>query len=125
MTTEVQTTRVSSQFLAAATTGLKTVLAATGRQWRVWKNRREARQLLGWDERALRDIGLTPMDVQLAMALPGSVDASSRLRILAVERRAGERAMAEERRAKKSATEAAASTPTIKRREKSSQCCDA
>ncbi len=97
MTTHLQTTPLSSLFLAQTATGLKAVIAFAKRRWQVWRNRREAEALLRWDEHALKDIGLTPMDVQLAMALPGSVDASTRLRILAVERRSAERAQARER----------------------------
>lgn len=97
MTTQLQTTSLSSLLLAQIATALKAVTAFAKRRWRVWRNRRETEALLSWDAHALKDIGLTPMDVRLAMALPGSVDASSRLRVLAVERRFAERARARER----------------------------
>jgi uncharacterized protein YjiS (DUF1127 family) len=52
------------------------------------KNRRAVNQLLGWDDHALRDIGLTRADVRLSLALPWREDPSSRLCDWAHERRA-------------------------------------
>jgi uncharacterized protein YjiS (DUF1127 family) len=51
------------------------------------KNRRAVVQLLDWDERALRDIGLTRGDVRLSLALPYDEDPSTRLMFWALERR--------------------------------------
>lgn len=65
--------------------------------WRAALNRRSIGRLLDWDERMLRDIGLTPGDVRGAMALPLHEDPSYRLGVLAVERRAAFRAQAHQR----------------------------
>lgn len=64
---------------------------------RAMHNRRSVGRLLAWDDRMLRDIGLTPGDVRSAMALPIAEDPSQRLGALSVERRAAERAAALER----------------------------
>ncbi len=69
-------------------------ITATARTFRAVKNRRSVGTLLAWDERMLRDIGLTPSDVRAAMAMPLSEDPSKRLGVLSVERRAAQRAMA-------------------------------
>jgi uncharacterized protein YjiS (DUF1127 family) len=50
-------------------------------------NRRAVVQLLDWDDRALRDIGLTRSDVHLSLALPYREDPSTRLTFWASERR--------------------------------------
>ena len=63
------------------------------------RNRRTVAQLLHWDERMLRDIGLTSGDVRAALALPGGEDPSRRLGMLSTERRAAIRAEARERQA--------------------------
>jgi uncharacterized protein YjiS (DUF1127 family) len=70
-------------------------LFATGRS--VWnfvklaaqrmRNRRAVMTLAEWDDRALRDIGLTRADVRLALGLPFHEDPSARLREWALERR--------------------------------------
>jgi uncharacterized protein YjiS (DUF1127 family) len=64
---------------------------------RAARNRRSVAKLLEWDERMLRDIGLTPGDVQAAMALRASEDPSRKLDALSAERRAAIRAEARER----------------------------
>ena len=64
---------------------------------RAWRNRRPVMQMLELDDRMLRDIGLTRGDVTSALASPMATDPSSRLRVMAVERRAGNRAQAYER----------------------------
>jgi uncharacterized protein YjiS (DUF1127 family) len=51
------------------------------------KNRRAVVPLLDWDERALRDIGLTRADLHLSLALPYYEDPSVRLMFWALERR--------------------------------------
>lgn len=71
-------------------------LFATGRS--VWnfvksvaqriRNRRAVMTLLDWDDRALRDIGLTRGDVRLALGVPMKEDPSARLSVWAAERRA-------------------------------------
>ena len=52
------------------------------------RNRRAVLALLEWDERALRDIGLTRADVRLALGLPFREDPSARLEAWVLERRA-------------------------------------
>lgn len=69
-------------------------IAAWGRAVR---NRRSVAKLLDWDERMLRDIGLTPGDVQAAMSLKASEDPSQKLHALSAERRSAIRAEARER----------------------------
>ncbi|MBN8996804.1 MAG: DUF1127 domain-containing protein [Rhizobiales bacterium] len=88
---------------APATTGERFQLfleAAFGRAVgivRAARNRRSVAKLLEWDERMLRDIGLTPGDVHAAMALRVSEDPSRKLDALSAERRAAIRAEARER----------------------------
>jgi len=53
-----------------------------------FQNRRAVLVLLDWDERALRDVGLTRADVRLALGLPFREDPSARLEAWALERRA-------------------------------------
>jgi uncharacterized protein YjiS (DUF1127 family) len=63
------------------------------------RNRRQVAKLLSWDAHMLRDIGLTPGDVQSAMAGRLRDDPSYRLDTMARERRSAFRAAACERRA--------------------------
>ena len=65
--------------------------------WRSMRNRRSVAKLLEWDDRMLRDIGLTRGDVCSVMALPASADPSCRLSELSGERRSAIRADARER----------------------------
>jgi uncharacterized protein YjiS (DUF1127 family) len=51
------------------------------------RNRHAVMKLADWDDRALRDIGLTRADVRLALGLPFHQDPSARLREWALERR--------------------------------------
>jgi uncharacterized protein YjiS (DUF1127 family) len=79
-------------------------LAVTGSAWvaDLWRraqNRRSVAKLLEWDERMLRDIGLTRGDVCAVMALPAGQDPSYRLSELSSERRAAIRAEGRERAA--------------------------
>ncbi|HZP19561.1 MAG TPA: DUF1127 domain-containing protein [Bauldia sp.] len=62
--------------------------------WRAARNRRAVAKLLEWDDRSLRDIGLTVSDVRGAMAGRLGEDPSSRLASLSSERRQGIRAAA-------------------------------
>lgn len=64
--------------------------------WNTWKNHRMMTKLSALDDHMLKDIGLTRGDVRMASALPYSDDPTARLRVLAVERRASERAWARE-----------------------------
>ena len=60
--------------------------------WLAAKNRRSVNRLLEWDDRMLRDIGLTQNDVRSALAGGASDDPSSRLQLFSSERRAAIRA---------------------------------
>ncbi|MEJ1157699.1 DUF1127 domain-containing protein [Prosthecomicrobium sp. N25] len=82
---------------AAAVAAVKGFVTLVGSLWRVRRNRREVADLLEFDDRMLADIGLMRGDVTSALASPLDVDPSTRLRIFAVERRAGMRAQAMER----------------------------
>jgi uncharacterized protein YjiS (DUF1127 family) len=70
---------------------------------RAKRNRLSVMHMLEMDDHMLRDIGLTRGDVYCSLATPASMDPSSRLRIFAVERRAGNRAQARERLAEAAA----------------------
>jgi uncharacterized protein YjiS (DUF1127 family) len=72
-------------------------LAPIAGLWRSARNRRSVAKLLDWDDRMLRDIGLTRGDVSSVMALPTGQDPSYRLNELSGERRAAIRADARER----------------------------
>ena len=65
---------------------------AVAKAWMRYRIRRAVRELLAFDDRMLADIGLMRGDVTAALAGPVTVAPSTRLRILAVERRAGSRA---------------------------------
>jgi uncharacterized protein YjiS (DUF1127 family) len=60
--------------------------------WQAAKNRRDVNRLLDWDDRMLRDIGLTPNDVRAALSGTVAEDPSTRLRVFSSERRAADRA---------------------------------
>lgn len=60
--------------------------------WKAAMNRRAIGQLAEWDERMLRDIGLTRNDVTSALAGGVTEDPSRQLQVLSGERRAAERA---------------------------------
>jgi uncharacterized protein YjiS (DUF1127 family) len=64
---------------------------------RAMQNRRSVAKLLEWDDRMLRDIGLTQSDVRAVMAIKPTEDPSLRLDALSCERRAAQRAEARER----------------------------
>jgi len=71
-------------------------LAGAVQAWQAMRNRRAVAGLLEWDDRMLRDIGLTRGDVRAAMAGPVHEDPSSRLADTCAERRAARRAMIRE-----------------------------
>lgn len=78
-------------------------LAGTGARhlaalWTAFRNRRAAFRLLEWDDRMLRDIGLTSNDVRSALAGHLNDDPTARLGDFSNERRAAIRATARERR---------------------------
>jgi uncharacterized protein YjiS (DUF1127 family) len=60
------------------------------------RNRREVTRLLDADPAMLRDLGLTPMDLNCALAEPMWKDPSARLLVWSIERRAAARATARE-----------------------------
>lgn len=64
--------------------------------WNFWAYRRTMTQITTLDDHMLKDIGITRGDVQAATTLPYSDDPTSRLRMLALERRASELAWARE-----------------------------
>lgn len=64
--------------------------------WKARRHRREVIGLLHFDDRALADIGLTRGDLHAVLATSLFEDPSTRLRVLAVERRAARRAAARE-----------------------------
>jgi uncharacterized protein YjiS (DUF1127 family) len=74
---------------------------------RGYLNRRTALEMMHFDERMLKDIGLTRGDVHASIIEPMGADPTVRMRILAVERRAATKAQAAERLAGLRAEEAA------------------
>lgn len=94
----IQTT-ISAMTLVATprlTFGMAYLVKRVAKSWNTWKNHRMMTKLVTLDDHMLKDIGLTRGDVRLASALPYSNDPTSRLRVLALERRASERAWARE-----------------------------
>lgn len=73
------------------------VVAFVRTTWKARSNRRRVGSMLDFDDHMLRDIGLTRGDVVASLSGPTFDDPSTRLRVLAVERRAGARAQARER----------------------------
>lgn len=84
--------RIATAPLAAVHGVVAKAAAAVVRAWTIYRNRRAVGQLLAFDDHMLRDIGLTRGDVAASLAMPHGEDPSTRLRILAVERRAARRA---------------------------------
>ena len=76
--------------------------------WRAWRNRWQVVPLLGFDDRALRDIGLTRSDVTGALASPADEDPSLRLARAAHERRDARR-----RAQREAAIISAMATPSV------------
>ena len=66
--------------------------------WIAAKNRRSVGKLLEWDDRMLRDIGLTHGDVHSALTVSLQDDPSYRLGVISQERRRALRDQALERR---------------------------
>ncbi|WP_407048322.1 DUF1127 domain-containing protein [Methyloraptor flagellatus] len=96
-TTTTSHSRTSAAAVAAvirvATKAVNTIAA----YWNAHMRRREVRELLGWNDHMLKDIGITRGDVASAYASPYPVDPTARLKIMAVERRAAAREQARER----------------------------
>lgn len=84
----------TSGFAAFATRMGRAVWNALVSIHRRRRNRLAVKQLMGWNDHMLRDIGLTRADVRCALRDHRKMEASGRLRILAVERRATARAQA-------------------------------
>jgi uncharacterized protein YjiS (DUF1127 family) len=91
------TTRFFAATAPVTGTVTKRIVNAIASAWRAHRNRLEVRQLLEFDDRALRDIGLTRGDVGAALSSGPFEDPSRRLVVLAVERRAGRMMQARER----------------------------
>lgn len=91
------TTRFFAVSAPATGSVTKRIVNAIASAWRAHRNRREVRLLLEFDDRALRDIGLTRCDVGAALSAGPFEDPSRRLVVLAVERRAGRMMQARER----------------------------
>lgn len=88
--------RFPTVLLAAAYGAVANGAAVFGRLWTARRHRRVVSTLLAFDDHMLRDIGVTRGDVAACLALPPLRDPSTRLRILAVERRAAGRAQRRE-----------------------------
>jgi len=69
--------------------------------WRAARNRRSVGRLLEWDDRMLRDIGLTQNDVRSALAARFAEDPSRHLGFLSSERRSAIRAGVREEEARR------------------------
>ena len=75
---------------------LNAAVAFVRATWKARRHRREVERLLAFDDHALADIGLTRGDIHVCLAGSLFEDPSTRLRVLAVERRAGRRAQMRE-----------------------------
>jgi uncharacterized protein YjiS (DUF1127 family) len=91
-TTSQPATTAGDKFLQAAASAAARIASL----WRAVRNRRSVVKLLDWDERMLRDIGLTPGDVRAVLAAPISDDPSYRLGAISIERREALRARMQE-----------------------------
>ena len=98
---------IASVLLAGVARAVANGAALVGKAWTLHRHRRAVRELWRVDDHMLRDIGLTRGDVAAALSLPLDKDPSTRLRVLAVERRAAHRA---QRREAIAAVHAAAQT---------------
>lgn len=79
-------------------TATKRAVAVIAAAWNGWRNRRDVRQLLEFDDHALHDIGLTRCDLHSALSSGPFEDPSRRLVVFAVERRAARLMQWRERR---------------------------
>lgn len=104
-TTPTATAPAPSTFavLALARAGFRRVTALV----RALKHRRAVRELAELDDRTLRDMGLTRVEVKGALARPLAVDPSAVLLVRRVEERARARALAVVRLAAESRGEGA------------------
>lgn len=91
------TPSLARRLAASVARGTRAVANAVAWYVRAYLNRRVAIGMMDFDDRMLRDIGLTRGDVHASIVGPIDSDPTVRLRILAVERRAASRATARER----------------------------
>jgi uncharacterized protein YjiS (DUF1127 family) len=82
----------ASRFGERVTHVIEVSAARVAAVWQAAKNRRSVNSLLAWDDRMLRDIGLTQNDVRSALSGTIGEDPSPRLELLSRERRASVRA---------------------------------
>lgn len=87
--------------------GVAYLVKRMANSWKRWQSHRTMTKLVTLDNHMLKDLGLTRGDVRLAASLPYSEDPTTRLKILAIERRASERAWAKEVHARRSVQSAA------------------
>ncbi|MBB4304129.1 uncharacterized protein YjiS (DUF1127 family) [Rhodobium orientis] len=88
MSKELQSTGFLTRPAITLAAALKTLSAYVERRRQNRHNHRELRQMLTWSNRALEDIGLTRMDVRMALDLSGKTDAATWLASLKSERHA-------------------------------------
>jgi uncharacterized protein YjiS (DUF1127 family) len=86
----------SSYGFAAAAAVVRAIVKQVDALVLALRNRREVTRLLDADPAMLRDLGLTPMDLNCALAEPMWKDPSARLLVWSIERRAAARATARE-----------------------------
>ena len=91
------TPSLARRLAAIAARGTRAVASNVAWYVRAYLNRRIAIGMMEFDDRMLKDIGLTRGDVHASIVGPVDSDPTVRLRILAVERRAATRASARER----------------------------
>lgn len=87
-------THASSIGFASAVAAVRAVFNGIISAYVALRNRREVAGLLNADPAMLKDLGLTPMDINCALAEPMWRDPSARLLIWSIERRAASRAAA-------------------------------
>ena len=95
MSAFAESTRSSTVF-AALLAGLRAPVRVVTSIAAALKNRREVAQLLEAEPGMLRDLGLTPMDINCALSEPLWRDPSARLLVWSIERRTASRAAARE-----------------------------
>jgi len=121
MTAGLTLTSLGSVFTASAAATVRGVIGAVHlmvQGFRIipnaiqaYRNRGPVLRMLELDDRMLRDIGITRGDITSALSGSPVSDPSTRLRIYAVERRAGIRAQARERLSELQQQEAPAPRP--------------
>jgi uncharacterized protein YjiS (DUF1127 family) len=92
--THAGTSRPALGFLPAMEAAARRIAAL----WKAVQNRRAVAALAQWDDRMLRDIGITHGDVMSALSSQAQDDPSERLSAISRERRSALRAQALEQR---------------------------